>query len=293
VTARPHEHRRLRAELVIDGWRYFGYQPHEGHTDADMARGHAQVLLEVLGGEGFAQPDPRPMFPNPPGLLRLEPHSQGLRDRIWWGAASQRTAVWAAGLGMNLQSSTLINNESGKPFHPQQAEQIQAFREARQKAGHEREPRVSVSRGIFALVGNRDRALLRPTSPGKDRRSKGNTPVFALTDYTRPREQLWTTTCSGNRMGVESSVMPRSSACCCTVSDLPVSIPLPLTRSVRLWPAGAARAGKATYPQLVHVKSVLKTRSQCHGSSLTRKKSLVQIQYGPRNFSKICLVLEL
>jgi alkanesulfonate monooxygenase SsuD/methylene tetrahydromethanopterin reductase-like flavin-dependent oxidoreductase (luciferase family) len=145
-------------EQVIDGWRYFGYQPDEGQTDADMARGHAQVLLEVLRGEGFAQPDPRPMFANPPGLLRPEPHSQGLRERIWWGAASQQTAAWAAGLGLNLQSSTLISNESGKPFHLQQAEQIRAFRDAWQKAGHEREPRVSVSRSIFALVDDRDRA---------------------------------------------------------------------------------------------------------------------------------------
>jgi alkanesulfonate monooxygenase SsuD/methylene tetrahydromethanopterin reductase-like flavin-dependent oxidoreductase (luciferase family) len=145
-------------EQVIDGWRYFGYQPQEGQTDADMARGHAQVLLEVLRGEGFAQPNPRPMFPNPPGLLRLEPHSPGLRERIWWGAASQQTATWAAGLGLNLQSSTLINNESDKPFHLQQAEQIQAYRDAWREAGHEREPRVSVSRSIFALVDDRDRA---------------------------------------------------------------------------------------------------------------------------------------
>src|SRR5438034_7135322 len=145
-------------EQVIDGWRYFGYQPDERQTDADMARGHARVLLEVLRGEGFAQPNPRPMFPNPPGLLRPEPHSEGLRERIWWGAASQQTAAWAAGLGLNLQSSTLINNESDKPFHLQQAEQIQAFRDAWRKAGHEREPRVSVSRSIFALVDDRDRA---------------------------------------------------------------------------------------------------------------------------------------
>ncbi len=145
-------------EQVVDGWRYFGYQPQEGQTDADMARGHAQVLLEVLRGEGFAQPNPRPMFPNPPGLLRPEPHSPGLRERIWWGAASQQTATWAAGLGLNLQSSTLINNESDKPFHLQQAEQIQAFRDAWQTAGHQREPRVSVSRSIFALSDDRDRA---------------------------------------------------------------------------------------------------------------------------------------
>ena len=145
-------------EQVIDGWRYFGYQPQDGETDAEMARGHTEVLLEVLRGKGFAKPNPRPMFPNPPGLLRVEPHSEGLRDRIWWGAASQRTAAWAAELGMNMQSSTLITNESDKPFHAQQAEQIQVFRDAWEKAGHEREPRVSVSRSIFAIVDDRDRA---------------------------------------------------------------------------------------------------------------------------------------
>jgi alkanesulfonate monooxygenase SsuD/methylene tetrahydromethanopterin reductase-like flavin-dependent oxidoreductase (luciferase family) len=143
-------------EQVIDGWRYFGYVPQEGQTDADMARQHADVFLEVLKGEGFAQPNPRPMFHNPPGLLRVEPHSEGLRDRIWWGAASDSTAVWAAKLGMNLQSSTLKQNESDKPFHVQQAEQIQAYREAWKEAGHEREPRVSVSRSIFALVDRQD-----------------------------------------------------------------------------------------------------------------------------------------
>jgi len=123
-----------------------------------MARRHTEVFLEVLKGEGFARPNPRPMFPNPPGLLRLEPHSPGLRDRIWWGAGSNATAAWAGKLGMNMQSSTLKNDESGRPLHVQQAEQIRIFREAWQAAGHAREPRVSVSRSIFALVDDRDRA---------------------------------------------------------------------------------------------------------------------------------------
>src|SRR5215475_7280561 len=34
-------------EQVIDGWRYFGYVPPEGMSDADMARRHTEVLLEV------------------------------------------------------------------------------------------------------------------------------------------------------------------------------------------------------------------------------------------------------
>ena len=144
-------------EQVIDGWRHFGYAPAEGKTDADMARRHTEVLLEVLRGEGFARPNPRPMFPNPPGLLRVEPHSQGLRDRIWWGAGSNATAEWAAKLGMNLQSSTLKNDEGGKPLHVQQAEQIRIFRDAWKAAGHKREPRASVSRSIFALMDDRDR----------------------------------------------------------------------------------------------------------------------------------------
>jgi alkanesulfonate monooxygenase SsuD/methylene tetrahydromethanopterin reductase-like flavin-dependent oxidoreductase (luciferase family) len=144
-------------EQVIDGWRHFGYAPAEGQTDADMARGHAEVFMEVLKGNGFAQPNPRPMFPNPPGRLRLEPHSEGLRDRIWWGAATNGTAEWAAKAGMNLQSSTLKFDESGKPFHIQQAEQIRAYRAAWAAAGHKRTPRVSVSRSIFALVDDRDR----------------------------------------------------------------------------------------------------------------------------------------
>ena len=70
--------------------------PVEGETEADMARQHAEAVLEVIKGEGFAKPNPRPMFPNPPGLLRGEPHSEGLRDRIWWGSATDATAAWAA-----------------------------------------------------------------------------------------------------------------------------------------------------------------------------------------------------
>jgi alkanesulfonate monooxygenase SsuD/methylene tetrahydromethanopterin reductase-like flavin-dependent oxidoreductase (luciferase family) len=155
-------------EQVIDGWRYFGYGPPEGKTDADMARKHAEVFLEVLKCEGFAQPNPRPMFPNPPGLLRLEPHSEGLRDRIWWGAATNATAEWAAHLGMNLQSSTLKFDESGEPFHVQQAKQIRAYREAWKIAENTREPRVSVSRSIFALMNDMDRAYFGGSAEGQD-----------------------------------------------------------------------------------------------------------------------------
>jgi alkanesulfonate monooxygenase SsuD/methylene tetrahydromethanopterin reductase-like flavin-dependent oxidoreductase (luciferase family) len=155
-------------EQVIEGWRYFGYRPLEDEDDTEMGRRHARQFLELLRGKGFAKPNPRPMFPNPPGLLRIEPHSEGLRDRIWWGAASNATAVWAAKLGMNLQSSTLKFNETGEPFHIQQAKQIRAFREAWKEAGHARTPRTSVSRSIFPLINDRDRIYFGREGQDKD-----------------------------------------------------------------------------------------------------------------------------
>ncbi|GAA4206069.1 LLM class flavin-dependent oxidoreductase [Pedobacter jeongneungensis] len=155
-------------EQVIEGWRYFGYAPEDGETDADMGRKKALVFLDKLKGDGFAEPNPYPMFPNPPGLLRLEPYSDGLRERIWWGAASNATAIWAAENAMHLQSSTLKFDESGKPFHIQQAEQIRLYKEAWKNAGHQREPRVSVSRSIFALVNDQDRYYFGQQGKGAD-----------------------------------------------------------------------------------------------------------------------------
>ena len=156
-------------EQVIDGWRYFGYRPNEGEDDAEMGRRHAKEFLELLRGKGFAQPNPRPMFPNPPGQLRLEPYSAGLRDRIWWGSASNATAAWAAKLGMNLQTSTLKFDETGEPLHIQQAAQIRAFHAAWRDAGHTRNPRISVSRSIFPLLDDRDRSYFGRGSPEEDK----------------------------------------------------------------------------------------------------------------------------
>ena len=49
-------------EQVIDGFRYFGYAPADGSDHAAMAREHTRVFLEMIVGEGFAQPNARPMF---------------------------------------------------------------------------------------------------------------------------------------------------------------------------------------------------------------------------------------
>ena len=108
-------------EQVIEGWRYFGHRRKRARTMRPWDGGTPKSFWSCCAGRDLRKPNPRPMFANPPGLLRLEPYSEGLRERIWWGAATNATAVWAAKLGMNLQSSTLKFDETGEPFHIQQA----------------------------------------------------------------------------------------------------------------------------------------------------------------------------
>ena len=143
-------------ETAIRGYESFGHVPEEGQSDADMARAHTEIFRQAIAGAGVVMSDPKMTGQSAP--LPVMPQSPGLPDRIWWGAASDATAAWAGKLGMNLQSSTLKFDESGEPLHVQQRKQIEAYRAAWTEAGHEREPRVSVSRSIFALVDDRDRA---------------------------------------------------------------------------------------------------------------------------------------
>jgi hypothetical protein len=131
---------------VIDGFRYFGYVPPEGMTDADMARRHTEVFLELLLGKGFAKPNPSPMFPNPPGLLRLEALFRGLAGAHLVGRRHECDgAMGRQARHEPAKLRPLKIDESGKPFHVQQAEQIRLYRAAWKEAGHTRTPRVSVS----------------------------------------------------------------------------------------------------------------------------------------------------
>ncbi|MCZ9884087.1 LLM class flavin-dependent oxidoreductase [Arthrobacter sp. B2a2-09] len=142
-------------EPALHGARYFGYAPAEGEDDAAMARRHTAVFRHAIAGHGVAEADPSFMGGGR-GLLPIQPTSPGLPQRIWWGAGTRKTAVWAAEQGMNLMSSTLLTEDTGVPFDQLQAEQISMFRESWAAAGHGFEPRVSVSRSIIPVVDGED-----------------------------------------------------------------------------------------------------------------------------------------
>ncbi|WES64689.1 LLM class flavin-dependent oxidoreductase [Microbacter sp. GSS18] len=144
-------------ESVVRGFETFGYTGSEDPRGADIAREHFSLFLRAIEGEGLAERDPHSPFGGGTGLQRIEPHSEGLRSRIWWGAGNRDTAEWAGRTGVNLMSSTLLTEADGTPFDVLQAQQIEAFRDAWKAAGHAGEPRVSVSRSIIPITTAQER----------------------------------------------------------------------------------------------------------------------------------------
>jgi alkanesulfonate monooxygenase SsuD/methylene tetrahydromethanopterin reductase-like flavin-dependent oxidoreductase (luciferase family) len=138
-------------ETVLRGAAVFGYPD----ADGDAARAKAEVFLTAIDGAAVATTDPARTGIS--GGLAIQPQSPGLRDRIWWGAGTRATAQWAARAGMNLQSSTLLTEDTGVPFDRLQAEQIELYRAAWKEQGWAREPRVSISRSVLPITEDIDR----------------------------------------------------------------------------------------------------------------------------------------
>jgi alkanesulfonate monooxygenase SsuD/methylene tetrahydromethanopterin reductase-like flavin-dependent oxidoreductase (luciferase family) len=142
-------------ETVLRGAEVFGYVPPEGTNAADLARSKTEIFLQAISGAAVARTDPARTGIS--GGLAIQPQSPGLRERIWWGAGTRATAQWAAGIGLNLQSSTLLSEDTGVPFDELQAEQIALYRQAWAEAGHDWEPRVSISRSVLPITEEIDR----------------------------------------------------------------------------------------------------------------------------------------
>ena len=138
-------------ETALNGYESFGYVPAEGRDAADDARAKTELFRAAIAGAPVAR------TARGDGLLAIEPQSPGLAERIWWGSGTRASAKWTGEQGMNLMSSTLLTEDTGVPFDELQAEQIEIFRSAWREAGHEGQPRVSVSRSILPITTDLDR----------------------------------------------------------------------------------------------------------------------------------------
>ena len=132
------------------GAEAFGYS-----LDSEQARDKTALFRAAIAGAGVVRADVGGRAGE--AMLAVQPQSPGLADRIWWGSGTRQSAAWAGEQGMNLMSSTLLLEDTQVPFDQLQAEQIALFREAWTKAGHPREPRVSISRSVMPITSDLDR----------------------------------------------------------------------------------------------------------------------------------------
>ena len=84
----------------------------------------------------------------------VQPHAPGLAERVWYGAASRRSAGWAGEQGLNLLTSSVVRAEGDTDHEPSggwdfaalQRAQIDAFR-----AAHPAGPDARVSQGLVVI----------------------------------------------------------------------------------------------------------------------------------------------
>ena len=98
----------------------------------DFGYGRVERLLGFVAGEA-ASP-----FAGTAGIEeyseRVQPHSPGLRSRLWYGGASTRSAQWAGEHAMNFLSSSVVKADDAEQpadFAAIQRAQIDAYRAAR------------------------------------------------------------------------------------------------------------------------------------------------------------------
>ena len=93
------------------------------------------AAVSFSGAEGFEQ------FSS-----RVEPHSPGLRSRMWYGGASLASARWAGENGMNFLTSSVVKAEESTDFAAVQLSHIRIFRDM-----HPAGAAARVSQGLVVI----------------------------------------------------------------------------------------------------------------------------------------------
>ncbi|WP_433076018.1 LLM class flavin-dependent oxidoreductase [Dactylosporangium sp. CA-052675] len=133
----PMHYDRVRAALYPDT------------ADAeDFTYARVERLLSFVAGEAATD------FEGTEGFevfsRRVEPHSPGLRSRMWYGGGSLRSAQWTGEHGMNLLTSSVVKAEDPEDPAPDfaaiQLAHVRAFR-----AAHPDGAAARVSQGLVVI----------------------------------------------------------------------------------------------------------------------------------------------
>jgi alkanesulfonate monooxygenase SsuD/methylene tetrahydromethanopterin reductase-like flavin-dependent oxidoreductase (luciferase family) len=130
----------LLAGLVYDGdWRSY-----------DLSHTRIARLAENLRSEFLGDTDTVVPHPAGPQRPRLRPHAPGLAERLWYGAGSLRSVVWAAEHGLHLVVGNICAGQGldTDDFGTAQLTQIRTYR---QKFTGPGQPRVVAGRVIVPL----------------------------------------------------------------------------------------------------------------------------------------------
>jgi alkanesulfonate monooxygenase SsuD/methylene tetrahydromethanopterin reductase-like flavin-dependent oxidoreductase (luciferase family) len=140
-------HTELMAGEVFDGdWREY-----------DLSYGRISRLQRNLSGRFLGDPGTVVVSPGNTQRPRLQPHSPGLVDRLWYGAGSASSARWAGANGLHLLTGNVVSGEGTDDFVTAQLALLRAFREAAgaTETARAKGParRVAVGRVVIPLDG--------------------------------------------------------------------------------------------------------------------------------------------
>ncbi|WP_043660527.1 LLM class flavin-dependent oxidoreductase [Nocardia thailandica] len=128
-------HAELIGDLVFDGdWRTY-----------DLSYGRVARLVANLRGDYLGDDDTVIHSPGNTQRPRLQPHSPGLADRVWYGGGSTRSVRWAAEAGLNLLSGNIVFGDRSDEFA---AAQLALLTDYRARIAPDRPARVAIGRVI-------------------------------------------------------------------------------------------------------------------------------------------------
>ncbi|WP_411850784.1 LLM class flavin-dependent oxidoreductase [Stenotrophomonas sp. LGBM10] len=121
VSAGPPPLGALLGPLLFDG----------DPAQSDFSHARVQRLIEALNGAPLGTEETRVGNAASQYRPRLQPHAPGLAQRVWYGAGSLASALWAGTQGLHLLLGNVSRAETHDDFVSSQLQHLSVYRAAR------------------------------------------------------------------------------------------------------------------------------------------------------------------